>query len=773
MDYKSKYKEQKEAVLAFLEKSAALYESLQDENTKRSINDLRLSVIDNTFSIVVVGQFSAGKSTFLNALMGKRYLPSFSNETTATINFLRSVKESPTGKECVRVKYRDNNKSDAIVDASFDTIEKFVSVKGDNVAQTVEYVELFLDSPFLNDGVTLVDSPGLNGVLAGHEQITHDQIDKSHAAIFMFNANQPGSKSDFEILQMLKKRCKSLFIVMNQVDLVEESEQPLSEVIGKVRENYNKYFEGEQWPELYPISAKQALASRDDIQWRGSSSRTDSENKELLNLSMIEQFENRLFKYLTQGEKTQQELLAPVQKVKAYLEQTKQRLQISIDELQSVADSSEVEAQILSLEQELERLQQDIQREKFENKNEIRTLISDAKEEIKAGTKQLKESFLAKLSSDQSSEDLDLLRDNSELYLHQMQSQYSNVISDALKSLEKEFKSYISDKIITFTDKISDNLNKTLFDDGSIAHSKISLDASRFELDVDLDDYLECYNDIKRKGLDLDNRQESVELSLMKAKKDEKRAEDLERKIEREKEWNSTMISTLGPRPGKGMTTRIEERRNWGIGGVLKWFWNGNPPQYREYQVEDDSAQRYYDEQVREINAEHNERIASLRQKLNSISDTDSSVYQAQFSRIEKEKARLDAEMAELKEKHEVKVSKARKTRINQATAYMRECFDTIDQQYRNEVIKSIDKMQSDMSSLVNIIVEESVSKTIRIKQDELKIRKANLESTVEDKAAKVKFYSESIDHIDQIVSDGANVEDDICSIPVDTIKMS
>lgn len=773
MDYKSKYFAKKEAVLGFLEKSAALYDSLKDENTKKAINDLRLSIIENTFSIVVVGQFSAGKSTFLNALMGKKYLPSFSNETTATINFLRSVKESPNGKECIRIKYREPNKPDAIADANFDTIEKYVSVKGDNVAQTIEYVELFLDSPFLNDGVTLVDSPGLNGVLAGHEQITHEQIDKSHAAIFMFNAGQPGSKSDFEILQMLKNRCKSMFIVLNQIDSVDTTEQPLTEVLGKVKENYNKYFEGEQLPEIFPISAKMALASRDNIEWRNTTDRTRQDNQMLLEQSMFVAFEERLFKYLTQGEKTQQELLAPVQKVKAYLEQTKNVLKLSVEELTSATDSAEVEAQILALEQELESLQQDIQKNKFESKNEIRSLVSDAKEEIKAGTKNLKESFLSKLASDQSAEDLDLLRDNSELYLHQMQSQYAAIISDALKNLEKDFKSYISDNITTYTEKISDSLNKSMFDEGKVAHTQISLNADKFELDVDLDDYLESYNEIKRRGLDLDNRQESAELSMLKAQKDEQRAQELQKRIDREKEWNQTMLGTMGPRPEKSVRTEIDEHRTGGLLGGLKWLINGNPPKYKTYQVPDDSAQRYYDEQVREINAEHKERIASLQDKLNAIPNNDSAIYQAQLNRIEKEKNRLAEELQELKSEHDQKVSKARKSRINQATAYMRDCFDVIDQQYRNEVIKNIDQMQGDMSALVNIIVEESVSKTIRIKQDELKIRKANLESTVEDKAAKVDFYTQSIGQIETIATEGASIEADICSIPIDTIKMS
>ena len=58
------------------------------------------------FSIVTVGEFSAGKSTFLNALMHKAVLPSFSTETTATVNFLRHKDMAEPGQAGV-VYYRE------------------------------------------------------------------------------------------------------------------------------------------------------------------------------------------------------------------------------------------------------------------------------------------------------------------------------------------------------------------------------------------------------------------------------------------------------------------------------------------------------------------------------------------------------------------------------------------------------------------------------------------------------------------------------------------
>ncbi len=105
MDYKAQYDERKANVLNLLKKTIVFYTRLNDEEKKSSLTDLYNAVENGKFSIVVVGQFSAGKSTFLNALMGEKYLPSFTTETTATINFLRSVNESPTKKPLIKINY--------------------------------------------------------------------------------------------------------------------------------------------------------------------------------------------------------------------------------------------------------------------------------------------------------------------------------------------------------------------------------------------------------------------------------------------------------------------------------------------------------------------------------------------------------------------------------------------------------------------------------------------------------------------------------------------
>ena len=103
MDLLKQDQERKKAVMALLESTASYYDGLQESDKAEAFRKLKEDTANGKFSITVVGEFSAGKSTFLNALMKERYLPSFQEETTATVNFLRSVKESPTGKPLIKV----------------------------------------------------------------------------------------------------------------------------------------------------------------------------------------------------------------------------------------------------------------------------------------------------------------------------------------------------------------------------------------------------------------------------------------------------------------------------------------------------------------------------------------------------------------------------------------------------------------------------------------------------------------------------------------------
>lgn len=123
--YKERYFEQKDSVLECIENANSFFEKYERKHEMEMLAIQKENLENGEFSISVVGEFSAGKSTFLNALMGERLLPSFSSETTATINFLRHKDQAESNEAgCV---YYKNGKTEKIYSADLNTISQYVS----------------------------------------------------------------------------------------------------------------------------------------------------------------------------------------------------------------------------------------------------------------------------------------------------------------------------------------------------------------------------------------------------------------------------------------------------------------------------------------------------------------------------------------------------------------------------------------------------------------------------------------------------------------------
>ncbi len=361
------------------------------QDTVTALKSYRRNVEDGLFSIVLVGEFSAGKSTFLNALMHKRILPSFTSETTATVNFLRHTSQAPNNE--AGIVYYNDSRQEAIPELTLAALERVVSTRGDTeeekIATSVDHVDLFLESSLLQDGVMLVDSPGLNGVADHHREITERQIQASHASIFMFSSRQPGSRTDFEYLRNLKSQSGNIFLVLNMIDVINPEQQTIEDVVNELRKNYLKQFPEEKTlPEIWPVSAEAALVARDPSICKYKNIETISTQKrrdELEEESLMGGFEKRLWQYLTQGERAREQLLGPVERCLSVLQDQKDYFQKQITLLKETQSTEELLAQKSVLEEEIQTLQQSRQSISPELRSEVNRALQEMRDRGEAG----------------------------------------------------------------------------------------------------------------------------------------------------------------------------------------------------------------------------------------------------------------------------------------------------------------------------------------------------------------------------------------------------
>ncbi|MFM9964374.1 MAG: dynamin family protein [Planctomycetaceae bacterium] len=122
--------------------------------------------------LAVVGRMKAGKSTFINALLGEDLAKVGVDETTATINrFVYGTPDHPDRP--VRCWYRGGRYEDQPLD--FLNSLQGHSAEALSRAADIEYLEYRLPSPFLRD-VTLVDTPGMNAAVSEHVQRTAELL---------------------------------------------------------------------------------------------------------------------------------------------------------------------------------------------------------------------------------------------------------------------------------------------------------------------------------------------------------------------------------------------------------------------------------------------------------------------------------------------------------------------------------------------------------------------------------------------------------------------
>ena len=196
---------------------------------------------DRPLLVTVMGEFSSGKSTLINAFLEQDAAPTSITPTTATINLVKFGR-----KRAGRIIYRDGHSETF----GWDSILEKLAQLTPQQASIIQLVELLLPLPEL-ERVNLVDTPGLNSILPEHEQIARAFIRRADAIIWVFSAGQTAKKSEATALQDIHRQGKQILGVLNKVDQLTATE--IEEVTQFVHQQLGDTLEA-----IIPASTKQA-----------------------------------------------------------------------------------------------------------------------------------------------------------------------------------------------------------------------------------------------------------------------------------------------------------------------------------------------------------------------------------------------------------------------------------------------------------------------------------------------------------------------------------
>jgi predicted GTPase len=187
--------------------------------------------LERRFTLAVVGEFSSGKSYLLNALLGKtKYdangriaglLATDINPSTATITEL----EYGSPEEAI-ARY-PSGRTERI---ALDHLSRFVAV-GKNDApgalhdatsdeeSAPSFVHVAVDSPFLQAGFTVADTPGLASLNPAHRRATLAYLPRADAVLYLIDTQQPFTEGDASFLGTIGEHVQTIFIVQTKIDL--------------------------------------------------------------------------------------------------------------------------------------------------------------------------------------------------------------------------------------------------------------------------------------------------------------------------------------------------------------------------------------------------------------------------------------------------------------------------------------------------------------------------------------------------------------------------
>jgi len=275
---------------------------------REALDSLQKAILqlDELFLIVVAGEFNAGKSALINALLGQKVLAEGTTPTTSSVTLIKWG-ERP---------------SEQIVDESF----------------TIYTYPL----PLLRE-LNIVDTPGTNAIIRQHERLTDEFVPRSDLVLFVTSADHPLTESERQFLERILAWGKKIVFVLNKVDIF-ENDSALQEVKDFILKHAVPIL-GDQ-PQLVPVSAKLAQ--------RALSESDPAERARLRSLSRLDDLEQYITSTLDDTTRLQLKFNNPLGVAERLIEQAAQDIASQSESLnEDKVTATSLESVITEYEREL------------------------------------------------------------------------------------------------------------------------------------------------------------------------------------------------------------------------------------------------------------------------------------------------------------------------------------------------------------------------------------------------------------------------------------
>ncbi len=244
--------EQSKVAIAETFRSAGTSFPDDQANREQRLQGLFARLAEDRFNLVVVGRFSQGKTSLMNAILGTDRLPTGILPLTSVITTV-----TYGTKELAVLKYDSRRRTEEI---PIETLPQYITQQGNpgNIRQ-IKTAEVQLPAELLRRGFYFVDTPGLGSVIVENTLTTEAFLPEADAFLLVTSYDSPLSNEEVRFFKAASSSGRHIFVVLNKHDTVSTAERQT--VLAFVREQLQIFF-GRSTPQLFSVSSTESLDAR-------------------------------------------------------------------------------------------------------------------------------------------------------------------------------------------------------------------------------------------------------------------------------------------------------------------------------------------------------------------------------------------------------------------------------------------------------------------------------------------------------------------------------
>lgn len=219
------------------------------------VNELSVKLAEDHFVLATLGQFKRGKSSLMNAILGRNLLPTGILPLTSAIT---TIKYGPIEKLILSQDNSIFQKELPIEDIVYYVTEK---ENPSNIKQ-VKTASIELPLQFLRRGVEFVDTPGVGSAITANTDTTYTFLPQCDAAIFVTSADNPLTSTELDFLHKISRYVEKIFFVVNKIDLLQADE--VTQVLAFSKQIISKELNQSDIT-LFPLSAQIGLNAKTEL----------------------------------------------------------------------------------------------------------------------------------------------------------------------------------------------------------------------------------------------------------------------------------------------------------------------------------------------------------------------------------------------------------------------------------------------------------------------------------------------------------------------------